>query len=107
MYAIFVPVDATMSNRYIALEKIDYNSLQLNKSKVVNPPSHRHNPLTLLQLSCQRICRLNQYAVAEIVVSIPTHLVPILLKEAVQWSQMQAISSIISNWPHPILRLES
>ncbi|ELU08994.1 hypothetical protein CAPTEDRAFT_228081 [Capitella teleta] len=98
-----------MANRYIALETIDYSSLQLSRSKqkeTAPSAGAPHNPTSLLQFCCRCVCKLSSDAVAEVVNSIPVHLAPILLKQAVLASQASSVASIIANWPLQVLRFK-
>lgn len=94
-----------MANRYVALEEIDYDQLMLGKAKSkVSSTNSCHSPVSLLLLCCRCVCRAGGDLAAEIVQSIPAHLAPILLREAVQLSQASAIAAIIANWPLSVLR---
>ncbi|XP_063407047.1 uncharacterized protein LOC134690855 [Mytilus trossulus] len=80
-----------------ALDKVNYNTLNLNKPK--EPVKEIIKPISLVQISCRVINRcdgLTNHAIR----CVPIHLAADLLRAAIEKAQPNAISAIISNWPH-------
>lgn len=82
---------------YRALDKINYNTLTLNKKKI--EPSNTREPLTLLELSCIGLNNSLPSYLEEALLQIPAHLAPCLLRTAIEHLQPGAVSIILSNWP--------
>jgi hypothetical protein len=80
-----------------ALDKVNYSTLNLNKSKE-NVKEALH-PATLLQISCQ-VINSHEGLTNQAIRCVPTHLAADLLGAAILRAQPNAISTIISNWPH-------
>ena len=83
-----------------ALDYINYDNLKINRNE--KSSETQTDPLSMLDLCCRAI---NCHPVlAELTLkSVPTHLAPTLLRAAVNFRQLPAVSSILSNWPLPYL----
>ncbi|KAJ8322251.1 LOW QUALITY PROTEIN: hypothetical protein KUTeg_000722 [Tegillarca granosa] len=86
-----------VNTMYRALDKINYNTLTLNKKKI--EPSNTREPLTLLELSCIGLNNSLPSYLEEALLQIPAHLAPCLLRTAIEHLQPGAVSIILSNWP--------
>ncbi|KAK3088796.1 hypothetical protein FSP39_023791 [Pinctada imbricata] len=82
---------------YKALDRVNYNNLDLNrdyrKDKVTKTPA------SLQCLSSVALCYCSEEVVTEAVGVIPKHLAHLLLRTSIQNLQSSAIATIISNWP--------
>ena len=84
-----------------ALDKVHYDSLQLNKPRI---QEKRETPRIqpLLDLSCEAV---NWHEDVDCLVqSLPIHLMPKLLQVAIKKQQGLAIAAIVANWPLQVLR---
>lgn len=96
-----------MMKQYLALEPVNYDTIQLNRAKLKalrrkeKPPDN--SPQSLLQLSISAVCQQRSKAVEEAVLSIPSHLAHMLLHKALTGVHPIAIGAIIANWPLPTL----
>ncbi|XP_041360934.1 uncharacterized protein LOC121377116 isoform X2 [Gigantopelta aegis] len=86
-----------------ALDYINYDNLRINRNE--KSSESQTEPLSMLDLCCKAI---NTHPMlAELTLkSVPSHLAPTLLRAAVNFRQLPAVSSILSNWPLPYLRLQ-
>ena len=88
-----------------ALDRVNYDTLVLNKSKLPVVTKDAPVPSPLLELCCHAVNRhpaLVQTAIA----TIPVHLAPTLLQAAIKNIDtliIDAVVCIIANWPLPVL----
>ncbi|KAL5013654.1 hypothetical protein ScPMuIL_007924 [Solemya velum] len=90
-----------------ALSGVNYDTLVLNKQEktpVCSVPSRCS--MTLLERCCRELIKHGPLVdlAAEV---LPAHLVPVLLKTAMDHTEHQAISSIIASWPFKSLCFRS
>ncbi|KAK2160187.1 hypothetical protein LSH36_138g02015 [Paralvinella palmiformis] len=89
--------------KYAALQNINYDSLQLNHNALEHEQQGRSTPRSLQLQCCAALCEQGGTAAAEALSSVPSHLAPVLLQEAMMSVYTSAIANIIANWPLPTL----
>lgn len=80
-----------------ALDKVNYETLNLNKGR--ENVKEGIDPASLVQISCHVINSCDGLT-NQAIRCVPTHLAADLLGAAIIKAQPNAISAIISNWPH-------
>lgn len=85
-----------------ALDKVHYESLQLNKAR--EKPKPGVFKVTPLEDQACVTLNWNVPLLKDGLSSLPVHLIPKLLHKAIINHQLWALSTIIANWPLPTLR---